>query len=137
MKEPKLLVNQAKCLICNDIIQSKYTHDYVTCSCGNLSVDGGISYAKRGIANGTESYEDLCLYSTDLHNKLRKYFCWGTYGKDGKSPLKYIPLQDLTIPHIKAILETQKHISQEVHDLLVNELQYRKDFLGYKEGEKK
>lgn len=39
--------NRAKCLICNDIIESKHVHDYVTCSCGNVSVDGGREYDKR------------------------------------------------------------------------------------------
>jgi hypothetical protein len=35
-----------KCLLCEDVIQSQYRHDFVTCKCGNLSVDGGVSYLR-------------------------------------------------------------------------------------------
>jgi hypothetical protein len=43
----KITRNKAQCLLCGEIIESKFTHDYVTCSCGNLSVDGGRSYLRR------------------------------------------------------------------------------------------
>lgn len=36
--------NRAKCKQCNAIIESKHRHDYVTCSCGAISVDGGNDY---------------------------------------------------------------------------------------------
>jgi len=38
--------NRIQCLLCNEIIESKFTHDYQTCSCGNVSVDGGQEYCK-------------------------------------------------------------------------------------------
>ena len=41
-------VNKAKCLICEDIIESRHRHDYVTCKCGNICVDGGRDYLRRG-----------------------------------------------------------------------------------------
>ena len=44
---PRIKVNKAQCLICGDVITSEYTHHLATCSCGNLSVDGGHSYLKR------------------------------------------------------------------------------------------
>ena len=43
----KLTRNAAKCLFCGDVIESRSVHDFVTCSCGNLSVDGGLDYIKR------------------------------------------------------------------------------------------
>lgn len=39
--------NRILCKLCLDIIESKHTHDYVTCSCGAVSVDGGNYYFKR------------------------------------------------------------------------------------------
>ena len=53
----KIIHNTAKCLVCGDIIESKYRHDFVLCSCGNLAVDGGHDYLKRSIGNGR--YEEL------------------------------------------------------------------------------
>ena len=39
--------NSVTCLQCKDNIESKYTHDFVTCSCGATSVDGGHEYFRR------------------------------------------------------------------------------------------
>lgn len=47
MKKPVVIRNMIKCNICGDIIESKYRHDYVTCSCGACSVDGGHDYLRR------------------------------------------------------------------------------------------
>lgn len=35
-----------QCLNCNDVIQSKHRHDFVTCKCGATSVDGGSDYTR-------------------------------------------------------------------------------------------
>lgn len=55
--------NEAKCLMCNDVIRSKNRHDFVTCKCGNLSVDGGSWYARR--AYSTNQWEDMTVYFND------------------------------------------------------------------------
>ena len=55
----KIVRNRAKCLVCGDIVESTYRHDYVMCSCGNLAVDSGNDYLRRGIRNGEDSYEEL------------------------------------------------------------------------------
>lgn len=43
----RITKNAARCLACNDVIESKYRHDFVTCKCGKLSVDGGLNYLRR------------------------------------------------------------------------------------------
>ena len=63
-KAKKEIRNMAKCLLCGEIIESKYTHDFVTCKCGNLSVDGGLDYFKRSLLHGTDSYKELGLSKT-------------------------------------------------------------------------
>jgi len=49
--------NAVRCLKCDDIIESKFRHDFVTCKCGSISVDGGIDYLRR--VGNLEDYEDL------------------------------------------------------------------------------
>ncbi len=44
----KLYKNSATCLKCNTTLDSKHVHDYQVCKCGNLMVDGGLDYIKRG-----------------------------------------------------------------------------------------
>lgn len=60
----KLTTNAAKCLKCGDVVESKSRHDFVTCKCGSLSVDGGLSYCRR-------LYSDAALVE-DM-SETRKY----------------------------------------------------------------
>jgi len=53
----KIIKNAAKCLKCGDVIESKYRHDFVECSCGAIFVDGGHDYFRRG--GNPEDIEDL------------------------------------------------------------------------------
>lgn len=41
-----LWINGAVCHICDTYIRSRNRHDYVSCKCGNVSVDGGSCYGK-------------------------------------------------------------------------------------------
>src|SRR6266851_2274887 len=47
--------NRAKCKLCEDIIESKHRHDYVSCICGEISVDGGQDL-QRCRANNFENF---------------------------------------------------------------------------------
>lgn len=40
----KIIRNIAKCKICDDVIESKHTHDYVMCKCGAITLDGSKEY---------------------------------------------------------------------------------------------
>ena len=57
-----LTKNSVKCLICNTILESKYRHNYVQCSCPNQTfTDGGLDY-QRGGGKDLNLIEDLCEY---------------------------------------------------------------------------
>src|SRR5271166_4679007 len=43
--------NRAKCKLCKDILESFHQHDYVTCTCGEISIDGGTSYWRCAAKN--------------------------------------------------------------------------------------
>ena len=42
-----IVQNAVNCLSCGDLIISKHRHDFVTCTCGAVSVDGGQEYLRR------------------------------------------------------------------------------------------
>lgn len=42
-----ILRNQAMCPDCGDHVASFNVHDYRSCKCGNISVDGGVDYLRR------------------------------------------------------------------------------------------
>lgn len=43
---PKYYGARVKCLECGSIIQSKHRHDFTSCKCGGLSIDGGGEYCR-------------------------------------------------------------------------------------------
>ena len=55
-----IIKNQARCLVCGEIIESKYRNNHVTCSCGNLSVDGGQDYIRRGYMS--DKWHELSVF---------------------------------------------------------------------------
>lgn len=59
----KILCNKIKCKKCGDIIESKNRHDFVSCKCGSVAVDGGNSYLKR-IGN-REDWEELSEFTEE------------------------------------------------------------------------
>jgi hypothetical protein len=62
MEKNKVIIeNKAKCLICLDILQSKHRHDFVSCTCGNLAVDGGTTMVRRLFRNLAD-YEELSTF---------------------------------------------------------------------------
>lgn len=60
----KIITNIAECLKCGDVIESKHRHDFVTCSCGNLSVDGGKDYLKRSVKE-QDQYRDMSIFDSE------------------------------------------------------------------------
>lgn len=62
-----IVQNAVTCLGCGDFIVSKHRHDFVTCTCGAISVDGGQAYLRRvgDFANATD-------YSWELPDDLYK-----------------------------------------------------------------
>lgn len=57
MKATVLIKNAVRCKRCGSVIESKHCHDFVTCSCGDCSVDGGLDYLKR--CGNLDGYEEL------------------------------------------------------------------------------
>jgi len=58
--ELTLLKNRAQCLVCWDIIESTTRHEFRTCKCGAISVDGGVAYSRR--VGQLENVNDLNIY---------------------------------------------------------------------------
>ncbi len=53
-----IIQNAVTCLGCGDFIVSKHRHDFVTCTCGTISVDGGQAYLRRVGSMAPGSYVD-------------------------------------------------------------------------------
>lgn len=62
-----IVQNAVSCNGCGDFIVSKHRHDFVTCTCGAISVDGGQEYLRRVGSLEKGSYND---HSWSLPDKL-------------------------------------------------------------------
>lgn len=60
----RIIRNAARCVHCNDEIESKHRHDFRSCKCGTVFVDGGKSYLRRGFKKQTD-FVDLSEYAED------------------------------------------------------------------------
>lgn len=124
--KPIILSNKIQCNCCGDIIESKHRHDFVTCSCGKCSTDGGTSYIRRIGLDYTDLSEVTSENEEDWFEKVRETFTWGSRGKLGNEPLHQILLKDLTDEHLKSIVDTQWHIKGSyVEEYMKKELEYR------------
>ena len=56
----KITVNKIRCRKCGDIIESKSVHDFRSCKCRSVAVDGGHNYLRR--VGNLEDWEDLSEY---------------------------------------------------------------------------
>jgi hypothetical protein len=99
----KILQNAMK-TVDGTIITSRSVHDYVEYE--GHSVDGGGEYFRYGYPSGCESKIELLFLNEDDPLKMKKKkLIWGTYGKDGKQPLKWVKLIECETDHLKAILK--------------------------------
>lgn len=58
--EPRIYKNKVRCCGCGDLIMSTSRHEFVTCKCGDVSVDGGTAYLRRVFREGAK-WEELSV----------------------------------------------------------------------------
>jgi len=61
--------NRAKCKLCSSIIESFTINDYVSCECGEISIDGGATHLKVGAKN-FENFLRLDEHDNEVPVKL-------------------------------------------------------------------
>ena len=69
MMTTKITVNRAKCLKCNDVVESNSRHEFVMCSCESMFVDGGTDYMRRG--GDSKFIQDLSEYEEAPKNERK------------------------------------------------------------------
>ena len=89
------------------ILISTHRHDFKSHIESNgecYMVDGGNEYLRRSVNPKPVGYTDLTLYLDDPAEVVQDKMLWGTYGKDGNEPLKYVFLKDCEKAHLEKIL---------------------------------
>jgi hypothetical protein len=127
---PTIIYRSVKCLSCGDVLVSRHRHDFSTCECESITVDGGFDYLKFS----SENAENISIFEVtekDPFELIRAHIEWGSRGKDGKGPIKFIKLKDMEAAHIENLKKyfNEKNIKppNKIHLFLDKELKYRED----------
>ncbi len=56
-----IIKNCIKCRFCGDVIESISRHDYKSCSCGRVAIDGGHDYLRRCCTESSDDFEELSV----------------------------------------------------------------------------
>lgn len=94
-------------------------------------VDGGLDYQRYGGMDMLKVDRSPTVYlSTDPqdHNKMRTSFHWGSYGKNGDQPVKWMTPSEMSNDHIKNIIEKLgARLAPWTLKIFERELEYRKE----------
>lgn len=111
------------------LLQSFTKHDYKEHKDLNgetYGIDGGNDYQR--IIGNIEDLEIITITDEDDYEVIRQELYWGTYGKDGKDPFKWIYLNEMSDEHIQNVLH---QIGSEPTNwrtkFFKKELEYRKE----------
>jgi hypothetical protein len=123
----QIILNRVQCRECGEVLTSYHRHDYKTCGCTNETmVDGGNEYQRYGGLNLDLVDTSSTIYLSDDHELNRVAAHWGNRGKDGKSPLSYKSVADMSNQHIYNILkDMSEKIAPWMENIMLEEEKYR------------
>lgn len=129
--ERKLIVNRIKTPD-GTILTSRHRHDYVTYKDANgldYMLDGGNEY-QRYIIQESAPFENLSLYTDSPFEEIRKEFCRGGRGKDGRQPLTWVPIANMSNSWLTACIpyNIERGFNESIStEMYRKELEYRKE----------
>jgi hypothetical protein len=89
-------------------------------------IDGGTDYQRYGGLNLDLVDISSSIYLSEDHMMNRSAAHWGNRGKDGKSPLSYKSIADISNAHIiNIILDMEGKIAPWIEDIMKKEIEYR------------
>lgn len=123
----QIILNRVQCKECSEILTSYHRHDYVKCSCPNETMtDGGQDYQRYGGQDMSKIDRSLTVYQTDDHDVMRKAVYWGTYGKSGDEPRRWVHIADMSNDHLTNCIELfSGRIAPMIKKTMIDELEYR------------
>lgn len=98
-------------------LKSCNRHDFVNydfVNGGTVFIDGGLDYFRFGatkVKDENVKIEDFGLTSESCIDEIREKLLWGTNGLKGDQPTKYLPIKELTLEHLQAIITNMLNIN--------------------------
>lgn len=122
--EKQIILNRVQCRECGEVLTSYHRHDYKTCGCTNETmVDGGNEYQRYGGLNLDLVDTSSTIYLSDDHEMNRSAAHWGNRGKDGRSPLSYKSVSQMSDNHLNNIIRDMSgKIAPWMEDIILREI---------------
>jgi len=123
----QIVLNRIQCKNCGEVLTSYNSHDYKTCNCPNETmVDGGTVYQRYGGKDLDLVDTSLTIYLSEDHLVNRDAAHWGNRGKDGKSPLSYKSVAEMSNDHLTNIIKDMSgRMESWFEQIIVKELKHR------------
>ena len=120
-----ILQNAVKITEGNEItyLPSNHRHHFNAYEFKNGSsyfVDGGRDYFRKGSKGDFPSdskIESFSLMEDSSFEEISEKLLWGTHGKSGKEPIKFLPFKELTKKHLLAILAYDDKLSIKLSNI--------------------
>jgi len=125
--EKQIILNRVECKECKKVLTSYHRHDYKTCGCENETmVDGGNEYQRYGGKDLSLVDATPTVYLSEDHMINREFAHWGNRGKDGKAPLSYKSVKDMSNDHLENIIKYMGgKIAPWMENIIIDELTHR------------
>ena len=125
--ENQIILNRVQCKNCGEVLTSYNRHDYKTCGCENETmVDGGNDYQRYGGKDLDLVDTSSTIYLSEDHEMNRSAAHWGNRGKDGRDPLSYKSIADMSNDHLNNIIKDMEgKIVPWMEEIIVTEQLYR------------
>lgn len=125
--EIQIILNRVQCKSCGEVLTSYNRHDYKTCGCENETmIDGGTDYQRYGGKDLSLVDSSSTIYLSDDHMMNRSAAHWGNRGKDGRSPLSYKSVEEMSNEHIiNILLDMGGKIAPWMERIMDDEILYR------------
>lgn len=120
------LLNQYYILL-EDVKHSDLINDYNTGAnrLGKLDMAQCNELFSNKTGKGSRILEPSEVQDVDSFEWKKNNKVWGTYGKEGRGPMRYKNIVDLDTDHIEAILKTQLHVVGELREIFKSVLKDR------------
>lgn len=94
IQDTVIVSNQIECLICGDRPYSAFRHDYNSCKCGAVSVDGGQEYLRR-VGALTEIHELSIIMKKEVVDECIEAVDWALKTNRNSRGITYAILRAL------------------------------------------
>jgi hypothetical protein len=107
--------NRAKCRLCNEIIESLHQHDFQSCSCGEISVDGGTSYY-RCLAKDIKNFIRIGENDEEIEVRFKE-----EEEEEEKQPPKPLTSREEKLDEMRIMLEQLSEMPEGAMSLFVSQ----------------